>query len=76
MQVFLLGHRSLDFVGSDGNEVKGTQLHVAFNDDGVTGQAVDTLFVKPEIAIPKGLEVGKTFNVYFNRRGKVESLSI
>ena len=76
MLVTLMGYRQLDFIGNDGNAVKGTTLFVSHEETGVTGQATDRLFVKPEISIPKGLEVGKAFQVYFNKRGKVDSISL
>jgi len=76
MEMLLVGYRALDFVGSDGNDVKGVNLYVTVNEEGVTGQATDKLFIRPEIAIPKGAEVGKPIFVNFNRRGKVTSITV
>ena len=75
MKMTLLGYRQLDFTGNDGNAVKGTTLFVSFQENGVLGEATDKLFVRSDIAIPK-LEIGKPFIVNFNRRGKVESISL
>jgi len=76
MLMNLMGFRQLDFVGNDGNAVKGTTLYVSHQETGVTGLMTDKLFIKPEIALPKGLEVGKPFDVSFNKRGKVEAVSL
>jgi hypothetical protein len=76
MHANLLGIRILDFTGNDGKAVKGTQLFIAFQDKDVTGQATDKLFVRSDITLPKGLEVGKAIHVFFNRKGKVEAISI
>jgi len=76
MLVNLLGFRQLDFVGQDGNVVKGTTMYVSHQETGVTGVMTDKLFIKPEIPMPEGLKVGKPFHVYFNKRGKVEAISL
>ena len=76
MKMNLLGYRQLDFVGNDGNAVKGTTLFVSFEEAGVTGLATDKLFIRPEIEIPKGVEIGKPLIINFNRRGKVESIAL
>lgn len=76
MKVVLIGVRSLDFQADTGEQVKGTQFFIAHPETGVTGQMTDKIFVKPEIPIPKGIEVGKPFQVFFNKRGKVESIAL
>jgi hypothetical protein len=75
MKATLLGIRVLDFTGNDGNAVKGTQLHVAFAEDGIDGHAVDKLFVKPEVQIPKGIKPGDEITIMFNRRGKAVAIT-
>jgi hypothetical protein len=74
MKAILLGTRPLDFTTNDGSLIKGTQLFIAFDEDDVVGKATDKLFVKDGIDIPK-LEINKPFNVYFNRKGKVEAIT-
>lgn len=76
MYVNLLGSRALDFTGSDGKAVKGIQLFVSFDEDGVNGQATDKIFIKPEVELPKGIKIGNKLNLSFNRKGKVEAVSI
>jgi len=74
MKVKLLGIRNLDFTGSNGNQVKGTNLYIAFPEDGVQGHAIDKVFIKPEINLPDGLKAGNHVQLFYNRRGKVEAV--
>ena len=73
MQAILLGVRKLDFTTNDG-QVKGTQLFIAFDEDDVQGKATDKIFVKSDIQLPK-MELNKPFQVFFNRKGKVEAIT-
>ena len=73
MTAQLLGVRQLDFTATDGSLVRGTQLFIAFEENGVTGRMTDKVFVKPEITIPK-LEINKMVQLSFDRKGKVESI--
>ena len=74
MQAILLGVRKLDFSTNDG-QIKGTQLFIAFDSEDVTGKETDKIFVKSDIPLPK-LEINKPFNVFFNRKGKVDSITL
>ena len=74
MKVILLGVRKLDFTTQDG-QVKGTQLFIAFDEDDVQGKATDKIFIKSDMQLPK-LEINKPFNVFFNRKGKVEAITL
>jgi len=74
MKAKLVGVRDLDFTASDGKRVKGVTLHLIFADEGVNGHATDKIFVRSEIELPKDLAVGKSLQVFFNRRGKVEAV--
>ena len=76
MKVNLLGYKEVDFTNENNEHIKGTNLFVAHEDDDVTGLMTDKYFIKPTIAIPKGLELNKPFNVEFNRKGKVVSVSL
>lgn len=72
MLVLVMGHRVLDFE-SDGGRVKGTQLFVAYAEDGVVGQMTDKLFFKDGFDLPE-LTPGMTLDVTFNRRGRPEKV--
>ena len=74
MLVKVQGFRQMDFKGSDGKQVKGTTLYASYPEDGVTGEVTDKFFIKPEVSIPKGVAIGKTLDIGFNRRGKVETI--
>jgi len=74
MKVILLGVRNLDFTTQEG-QVKGTQLFIAFDEDDVKGKAADKIFIKSDMQLPK-LELNKPFNVFFNRKGKVEAITL
>jgi len=74
MQVTLQGFRQLDFKSDNGEQVKGTQLFVSFEDDTVTGKMVDKIFVRPEVRLPENLKQGDVLNLQFNMKGKVQSI--
>jgi len=74
MQMNLKGFRVLDFTADNGEQVKGTQLFVAFTDAAVTGQMTDKLFVRPDVSLPPDLKPEETLDVFFNQRGKVEAV--
>lgn len=66
----LLGFRELDFKSDRGEAIKGTQLFVGFDENGVTGQAVDKLFVRDGLDLPE-LTPGMVLDVQYNRKGRV-----
>jgi hypothetical protein len=72
----VVGHRYLDFKSKEGNHIQGTNLYVTHEVTGVSGLATDKLFVRAEIEIPKGLDVGKRVSVNFNRNGGIVSISL
>lgn len=49
--------------------MKGTQLFVAAQEDGVIGQCADKLFFKDGMELPE-LTPGMTLDVTYNRKGK------
>jgi len=75
MVVYLLGYKPLDFTNNRGELVKGTQVFVAFQEDGVVGRQVDKLFFKDGMELPK-LNPGMTLNVTYNRKGKPVSCTV
>lgn len=74
MLMYLLGFKALDFE-SNGEQVKGTQAFVAFQEDGVTGQRTDKLFFRYGFELPE-LSPGMTLEVDFNHRGKPEKVTV
>lgn len=69
MEMKLIGFRKLDFTTEDG-AVKGHQLFIGNEEEGVTGLMTDKVFIREGMALP-ALSVGMTLDVEFNRRGKV-----
>lgn len=69
----LLGFRHLDFSTEDGSAVKGVQIFVAFEEDGVTGRMAEKFFIRDGLELPT-LTPGMSMDIRFTRKGKVESV--
>lgn len=76
MLVTLQGFRSLDFKTNNGEQVKGTQIFVSFDDETVTGKMTDKLFVRPEIKLPENIKPNDVLSLQFNMKGKVQSIRL
>jgi len=74
MEMNLVGFRKLDFTTDDGT-VKGTQLFVSNEEEGVTGLMTDKLFIRDGMELP-ALTVGMMLDVGFNRKGKVVAVKV
>jgi len=74
MIAIIHGLRALDFTAEDGKKIKGTQLFVTFEEEGVTGHATDKLFAKAAIELPEKLQVGSEVEIFFDRKGKVAAV--
>lgn len=74
MIVTLMGWKHLDFSNDRGEQIKGTQTYVAFQEDGVTGQQTEKLFLKDSMELPE-LTPGMALDVSFNRKGKPEKVT-
>lgn len=76
MQMYLCGHRSLDFVSQDGKKIQGTQLSVSYPAEDVTGELVDRIFVRRGIELPTEMVPGDVLDISFNNKGKPERITI
>lgn len=76
MFVKLLGINTVDFVATNGEQIKGTNLFVSYPDENVTGERTDKFFVRPEIAIPGKIKIGEQISLSFNHRGRVEAVEL
>lgn len=76
MKAHLLGTRLLDFTAGDNSPVKGIQLFIAYEEDGVVGQRADKLFLRDGFSLPDGLKPGCMLDIAFNNRGKPESIRV
>lgn len=75
MKMNLLGIKTLDFTSADKTQIKGVQLFVSFEDEGVIGQRTDKLFLKDGFTLP-ALKPGDVLDVTYNRHGKPESIRV
>ncbi len=77
MTVQIVGYEKLSFKGDDGNQINGTKLHIVYNDERVTGTAVNTVFVKDNIDV-SFVEVGKMYKLKyeFNFKGRAKLIGI
>lgn len=73
MNVKVLGTQSMNFKTSEGTEVKGLNLFVAFKDKAVNGMKAERFFINANIECPE-IKPGDTIDVNFNYRGKIESI--
>lgn len=77
----VLGKENVDYLSRKSNQqVTGVTLHCASDGGGrVEGQRVDTVFVSARSACygsVKDIKVGSEINVYYNRFGSVEGVSL
>lgn len=75
MLVEIVGIHKLNFT-KNGTAVEGTKLHCFDNNPNpdLIGKAVETFFIKKEVELPKGLQVGDTVDIRFNKYGKPEAV--
>lgn len=73
MKVKVLGTQRVDYMKKTGEPCKGVTLHVAFKDNNVVGEAVDSYFVNDNLGIDcvYGINPGDEVDVEFNRRGYI-----
>ena len=75
MQVKLIGCQRISFTNNNGENINGTNIYVAFKDENVEGLRTEKLFLKENIVLPKDTKLNDTLDIYFNMKGKVESIS-
>ena len=75
MRVCIRGIRELDFRTAEG-DVKGTQIFFSHPSDGVVGEKTDKIFICAGFPLPPELAPGKTVDMFFDKGGRVEHLSI
>lgn len=75
MQVKTIGVQHMNFTNANGEQVKGTNLFVAFKDENVQGMRTERFFVKSEIALPEQTKINDVLEISFNHKGKIESIT-
>ncbi len=73
MKAIVRGVRPVNFE-SNGNKIEGNSVYVSFETEGVIGEATERYFVKSSVASAKDLPIGKTVEIYFTSRGKVDMI--
>lgn len=74
----VIGIENVNFTGTDGKEVKGVRIHVAEPLQHGIGESGDRFFLS-EAKLSKigfALAVGQVITPLYNRRGKVETLTL
>lgn len=70
MLMKLEGFQKMDFTTDDGDHIKGHQLFMTWDEDGVSGRMAGKQFIRDGMELP-ALTIGMTLDVEFNRKGKV-----
>ena len=74
MKAKFLGVQGIHFVNNNGEEVNGTNIFCAFQDENVEGLRAEKFFLKDGITLPKGTQLNDTIDIIFSRKGKVEAI--
>lgn len=74
----VMGVQKVDYTKKSGEPCKGVTLHVAFKDNNVVGECVDSLFVNDNLGIYSvyDLNPGDSVNLEFNRRGYIAGVTL
>lgn len=73
-EVVGIEHREYD--NKAGKHVTGYNLYVTYNKVGVEGIACMSEWVRPEIVDASPFAVGDKVNIFYNRYGRVEAISV
>ena len=74
MRAQLVGSQGVNFKNSNGDEVVGLNIYVAFKDEHVEGLRTEKFFLKEGISLPKDTKLNDAIEISFNHRGKVEKV--
>lgn len=75
MRAKVLGVQDIHFTNNSGETINGTNLYIAFKDENCQGLKADKVFVREGITLPKDLKLQGEINLYFNYKGKLESIT-
>lgn len=81
-KVHLVGLQPLDFPNKDGEQIKGINLHVNYDDENVYGEKADTKFLSDILCRNKGITIdtllpyiGTDIDIEVNLKGKVTGIN-
>lgn len=83
MKVNLVGLHVLDFEDDNGKPVQGVKINIAFPDEGVYGNSVETRFINKNVFDSFGISVddligkiGEVIDVEINPKNKIVGITI
>lgn len=74
MKAKLVGVQGIHFTNNSGEEVNGTKIYCAFQDENVEGLRTADFFLKDGITLPKDIKLNDAIDISFNMKGKVEMI--
>lgn len=74
MKAKLVGVQGIHFTNNSGEEVNGTKIYCAFQDENVEGFRTADFFLKDGITLPKDTKLNDAIDISFNMKGKVEMI--
>ena len=75
MKAKLIGVQNLHFTNNTGEEISGTNIFCAFEDENVQGYRTEKFFLRNGISLPKDTKLNDNLDLAFNMKGKVEMVS-
>lgn len=77
MEISVVGYRNVSFIdNSSGNQIIGKSYYFLYSDDNVVGYAPDKVFVRDGRFSVSPFDVGKRYNVSYDRRGRIDFSSV
>lgn len=74
MKAKLVGVQGIHFTNNSGEEISGTKIYCAFQDENTEGLKTADFFLKDGINLPKDTKLNDTIDISFNMKGKVEMI--
>lgn len=74
MKAKLVGVQGIHFTNNSGEEVNGTKIYCAFQDENVEGLRTADFFLKDGITLPKDTKLNDAIDISFNMKGKSHSM--
>lgn len=75
MRVKLIGFQALDFKPPDGDPVKGTNIFIVYEENGVQGEKAEKKFLHESFEVPT-LKPGDLLDLDCNTKGKILGIKV
>ena len=78
MKAIPRGSSEVNFTNEKNEQIKGINLYITYTANNVKGEITDKIFLnaKSGITLPKNLVLGKPCDLFFDRKGKIESIIV